>query len=186
MPEQTTALTTTEYAVLGLLSNGLERSGYDLRKEIDRNVGYFWAPTRSQIYAVLPRLVASGHLRGRHVAQRDRPDKQLYRITRTGLAAFRDWLSTDTVAEPARNPFLLKVFFGALASPEAMLEQIRARRAGAEQLKRELRQLDADASHDADDFFPSLTRRWGFEYADAVIRWARAAERDLARLSVPR
>jgi DNA-binding PadR family transcriptional regulator len=173
-------LTTTEYAVLGLLSHGRERSGYDLRKEIDRNVGYFWAPTRSQIYAVLPRLVATGHLRVRRVAQRDRPDKQLYRITRAGLAAFRDWLESGPVAEPARNPFLLKVFFGSLASPEAMLEQIRVRREEAEQLKRELEQLDADAADDRDDFFPSLTRRYGFEYAEAVIRWARAAERELA------
>jgi DNA-binding PadR family transcriptional regulator len=180
MPERTIELTTTEYAVLGLLSNGRARSGYDLRKDVDRNVGYFWAPTRSQIYAVLPRLVASGHLRVRHVAQRDRPDKQLYRITKRGLAALRDWLETGPVPQPARNPFLLKVFFGGLASREAMLEQIRGRRREAEQLKRELLRLDADAAHDADDLFPSLTRRYGFEYADGVIRWARAAERELA------
>jgi PadR family transcriptional regulator AphA len=180
MPERTIELTTTEYAVLGLLSRGGERSGYDLRKEVDRNVGYFWAPTRSQIYAVLPRLAESGHLRVRRVAQRDRPDKQLYRITKRGLAALRDWLDAGAVPEAARNPFLLKVFFGGLASREAMIEQIRGRRRDAEQLKRELVRLDADAADDRDDLFPSLTRRYGFEYADAVIRWARAAERELA------
>jgi DNA-binding PadR family transcriptional regulator len=180
MPERTDALTTTEYAVLGLLTGGRELSGYDLRRAVDRSVGYFWGPTRSHIYAVLPRLVAGGYARTRRVVQRQRPDKQLYRITRRGEDALRAWLEHGTAPEPARNPFLLKVFFGALADPEALLEQIRARRAEAERLKAELEQLGGRAAHGEHDRFPALTRRYGFEYADAVIRWARAAERELA------
>ena len=53
---KTSELTTTEAAVLGLLSHG-PRSGYDLRKAVELSVGYFWGPAKSQIYAVLPRLV---------------------------------------------------------------------------------------------------------------------------------
>ena len=182
MPE----LTITEYAVLGLLSHGEERSGYDLRKEIDRNVGYFWAPTRSQIYAVLPRLVDGRYVRDRHVPQRGRPAKQLYRITRQGSEALREWLESGPVPQPPRNPFLLKVFFGGLASRESMLEQIRERRREAEELKRDLHRLDAESRHDEADRFPRLTRQYGLEYADAVIRWARAAERELARTKARR
>jgi len=184
MPERTTELTTTEYAVLGLLSHGRERSGYDLRKAVERSVGYFWAPARSHIYAVLPRLVDGGFLRGRRVAQRQRPDKQLYRITARGREALREWLEAGVMPEPPRNPFLLKVFFGSLASPDAMLDQIRERRAEAERLRAELLVLDAEAGDD--EVFPALTRRYGLEYADAIIRWARSAEREVAALKAAR
>src|SRR6187200_2014064 len=78
-------LTATEAAVLGLLADG-EQSGYDLRRCAERSVGYFWAPARSQIYAVLPRLVEAGLARRRHVRQDTRPDKRLYRITAAGRA----------------------------------------------------------------------------------------------------
>ena len=48
--------TLSESAVLGLLADG-ERSGYDLLKAIERSVGFFWTPAKSQLYALLPKLV---------------------------------------------------------------------------------------------------------------------------------
>ena len=33
------------------------------------------------------------------------------------------------------------------------------------------------------DVYPALTRSYGLEYARAIIRWANAAERELAALS---
>ena len=39
-----------------------------------------WTPSRSQIYKVLPRLVANGLARVREVEQRGRPDKALYEV----------------------------------------------------------------------------------------------------------
>ena len=80
MPTKTKqlALTTTEVAVLGLLTR-CPMSGYDLKKEIEGSVGYFWGPAKSQIYAVLPRLVEAGFATSRRIAQSQRPDKQVYR-----------------------------------------------------------------------------------------------------------
>ena len=57
---KTAELTTTEAAVLGLLSHS-PKSGYDLKKAVQSSVGYFWAPAKSQIYALLPKLVESGY-----------------------------------------------------------------------------------------------------------------------------
>ncbi len=42
--------------MLGLLAEG-DRSGYDLLKRAERSVAHMWAPAKSQLYAVLPRLV---------------------------------------------------------------------------------------------------------------------------------
>jgi PadR family transcriptional regulator, regulatory protein AphA len=183
MPTRTTTtLTATEAAILGLLGRG-PRSGYDLKKAVEGSVGYFWSPAKSQIYAVLPRLVDAGLASVRRVRQEQRPDKQVYRITARGREALRAWLDTPLGApEPDRNPLLLKLFFGAEADPHALLEHVRARREEAEQLKAELVAIDR-APRKGDDFFPRLTRRYGHRYADAIIRWARETERDLqARL----
>ena len=170
-------LTTTEAAVLGLLSHG-PSSGYELKKAVESSVGYFWGPAKSQIYAVLPQLVESGLASVRKVEQAQRPDKNVYRLTAAGRDALKAWIEeTPAPPDPDRNPLLLKVFFGDLASPEVLAEHIRARRLEAERLRETLEGFEGEA--DADDLHGALTRRWGFEYANAVIRWAKHAEREL-------
>lgn len=177
-PDRTIELTPTEYAVLGLLTRG-EKSGYDLQKFAARSVGYFWTPAKSRIYATLPRLVEAGLVRRRDVAQSGRPDKQLYRLTRRGEEALRRWVEKGELEpETSRNTLLVKVFFGDVATPEAIVQQIRQRRAEAEQLKAELEEIERRGSH---DLYPRLTRLYGLEYAKAIIRWAKAAERELLR-----
>ena len=175
-------LTATEAALLGLLTEG-ERSGYDLRKRIERSVAYFWAPAKSQIYAVLPRLEEAGFATRREIAQSDRPDKHLYRITPAGRRALKAWIERGP-AEPApdKNPMLLKLFFGAAADPDRLIEQVRERRETGEQLKRELEEIEATKPRpgEEEDFYPSLTRLWGHVYADALIAWAEEVERRIA------
>jgi DNA-binding PadR family transcriptional regulator len=180
-PKQTTKVSATEAAVLGLLEPG-ERSGYDLQQLARGSVGYFWAPARSQIYAVLPRLVEAGLAEPLDLVQGRGPAKRLYRITPAGRAALESWLENGPIGpEPDRNLLLLKVFFGDLMRPERLREQIRERRLEAEQLKSELAAIkDEAAARGSTDVFAALTRRYGNEWADAVIRWAEHAERSLA------
>ena len=176
-------LTTTEAAVLGLLSHG-PRSGYDLRKAVESSVGLFWAPAKSQIYAVLPRLVEAGFTTARKVAQDQRPDKSVYRLTRAGRAALKAWLEeTPLPPDPARNLLLTKVFFGGIVSPDVLAGHIRQRRLEAEHLRDVLEEIEARA--DPDDLHGALTRGWGLEYTRAFTRWAKQAERQLAAWSEP-
>ena len=111
------ALSTTEFAILGLLSGG-ECSGYDLKKSAEAGIGYVWTAAKSQVYAVLPRLVAGGYATAKHVRQERFPDKQVYRITRRGEEAFGVWLEEPVDYFSSRSPFLLKVFFGEKMSRE--------------------------------------------------------------------
>ena len=67
-PIRTIELTTTEAVALGVLAEG-ERSGYDLLKRVESSVGHIWSPAKSQLYAVLPRLVEAGLARRRMVRQ---------------------------------------------------------------------------------------------------------------------
>ena len=175
---KTAELTTTEAAVLGLLSHG-PRSGYDLKKAVQSSVGYFWAPAKSQIYAVLPRLVESGYASVKKVAQEQRPDKSVYRLTRAGRAALKEWIEeTPMPPDPGRNPLLIKLFFGDVVEPEVLVGHIQQRRQEAEELRSILEEIEArdDPSH----LHSALTRGWGLEYTKAFIRWAKQAERALA------
>jgi hypothetical protein len=95
-----------------------EASGYDLARLAASSVAHIWTPSQSQIYKTLPRLAARRLTRTREVEQRGRPDKAVYRITRTGSAALRRWLD-EVEDEPTsgRVVFPLKLFFCDFASP---------------------------------------------------------------------
>src|SRR5262252_689724 len=101
-------VTATEVAVLGLLADG-ERSGYDLLRAAERSVGFFWTPAKTQLYAVLRKLVENGFATARHVRQSDRPDKTLYRVTDAGLDRLRTGLEEVTTTVN-KNPLELRIF----------------------------------------------------------------------------
>lgn len=139
-------ISTTEGAVLGLLASAGERSGYELAKRAERSVAYLWTPSRSQIYKVLPRLVASGFARMREVEQHRRPDKALYDLTPAGLEALRAWLE-EVDEEPVGGQvvFALKVFLCDFASPATALAQLAAYRRFLERRLEAYEQLEAEA-----------------------------------------
>jgi len=176
-------LTATEAAVLGLLRND-EMSGYDLRKLVDRTVGYYWTPAKTQIYTALPRLVDRGLATRRRVAQTERPDKHLYAVTAEGHAAVDEWIREAPLdAGLGRNVLLLKLALAGDEHAATLAEQVRERRAEAEQLRAELIELDA-AGGSGEPPFEHLTRRYGFFYVDALLQWTGEVLRSLDRASV--
>jgi DNA-binding PadR family transcriptional regulator len=180
--ERTTALSSTEAAILGLLTFG-EKSGYDLHRLVERSVGFFWRPARSQIYAVLPRLVDRGFARRRDIVQDLRPDKQLYRITPSGRVALREWLARPYDWGAPQDPFQLRLFFSGAGAPEdavALIEGARDRaRAHVERLNTiERESLSPPPDY---DFFPHLSLKLGRKRTLAFIEWADEALREIRR-----
>jgi PadR family transcriptional regulator AphA len=177
-------LSTTEVTVLGLLAFG-QRSGYDLLRLAERSVAYIWTPSRSQIYKVLPRLVAAGLASAREVEQRGRPDKALYTITPQGRQTLRAWLG-EIEQEPP-NPsaiFALKLFFCDFVAPEVALAQLNAYRAfltrrlaGYEQMHKE----PAGETH----LFPQLVLTRAIARIRATLDWADGAEAEIAKRPRP-
>jgi DNA-binding PadR family transcriptional regulator len=175
---QSTGLSTTEFAVLGLLSFG-ERSGYELKKAAEAGVGYVWTAAKSHVYGVLPRLVEGGYATTRRVTQERRPDKQVYRITRKGQRAFHEWLEAPIEERGSRSPFLLKVFFGGLMSKEALASHIERKRAEVVQELAEYREIEGRIRDDPGSYHGYVTLRWGLAQARAWIRWADQILREL-------
>jgi PadR family transcriptional regulator, regulatory protein AphA len=170
-----TAPTRTELAVLGLLAWQGESTGYELHKVAGRSVAFIWAPARSQLYAVLKRLDAAGLVAGHRVAQADRPDKRLFRITDAGWKALRAWLDEVEPIEPEdRDGILLKHFFGAFGDPETGRRQLldyrgraAARLATYEDIERE---FAGDREESAARRLQTL--RFGMALMRASLDWA--------------
>lgn len=169
---KTVGLSTTELSILGLLTYG-EHSGYDLKKRAEAGVGHVWIAAKSHIYAVLPRLVDGGYATTRRVEQSRRPDKQVYRITKRGEEAFRAWLEEPVEErQGARNPFLLKIFFGRQMSREALVAHLERKRDKAAQDLAGYREIEERIRNEPASYFPYATLRWGIAQAEAWIRWA--------------
>jgi PadR family transcriptional regulator AphA len=175
---QTTGLSTTEFAILGLLCGG-ERSGYELKKNVEAGIGYVWTAAKSHVYGVLPRLVDGGFASTRRVTQKNRPAKQVYRITRKGELAFRAWLEEPVEERGGRSPFLLKIFFGGLMSAETLIGHIERKREEVVRELEEYREIEQRIATDERSYYGYVTLRWGLAQALAWIRWADQIIREL-------
>ncbi len=158
--------------MLGLLAEG-DRSGYDLLKRAERSVAHMWAPAKSQLYAVLPRLVEAGLAGRRTVRQTGRPDKQVYRLTRAGRAAVREWL--EAAPPKSWDELLLKVFFAELCSREALLRQLDDY---AEVQRGFLADYEAITPATR---YGALTLEYGLELMPVRLKWLEKTRRELSR-----
>jgi DNA-binding PadR family transcriptional regulator len=173
-------VTATEVAVLGLLTDG-ERSGYDLLRTAEQSVGFFWTPAKTQLYAVLRKLVENGFATARLVRQSERPDKTLYRITAAGEERLRAGLE-QVRSTVNKNPLELRIFFGRHRPLDAVVADLEAVRDRAREHLERLEQIERTFDHD-EHLFPYLTLLRGKANANADATWAAQA---LALLEGPR
>jgi PadR family transcriptional regulator AphA len=164
----------TSLVVLGLVA--LEPgSGYDLARLADRSVGYLWAPSRSQIYKVLPRLVAHHLATAKRIRQRDRPDKAVYAITPTGRRVLLSWLShVDDEPVGDTNVFALKLFFCDLVPASAAQAQLDGYRRFLQSRLSRFRAMSHTLS-EGENLFPQLVLRRAIVRIEATLGWVAEA-----------
>jgi DNA-binding PadR family transcriptional regulator len=168
-PPATRALTTSEAAVLALLALGGEGSGYELTKRVGRAIAHVWAPARSQLYALLPRLVADGHVDVRTVRQRTRPDKQVYTLTGEGRTALDAWLADESGGEAE---FHLRLFVGSLVPRETLVGHVERFRAATAERLEEYRRIEPTNTREGADRFHWFELHRAIERAEGDVAWA--------------
>jgi DNA-binding PadR family transcriptional regulator len=177
---RTGALTTTEFAVLTVLTvetQGRALSGYDLLKIVERSVGYVWKPTKSHIYAVLPRLVERGLATRRSAPGERGPERQLYRVTKQGERLAKAWLEEPVPGD--QDLFFLKVFYGGLMELEALLAHYRQHRDDRQAVVDELRALEPTNTRTGHDYHHYFLLRLGIERAEQDVCWAEGVLKEL-------
>ena len=125
-------LTTTSYAILGLLAVR-PWSTYELTRHMDRTLGRIWPRAQSKLYEEPKKLVEHGHALAA-TEQVGRRTRTVYSITPAGRAALASWLTTPGAGPVLEFEQLLKVWFSehgtkqdALASIAAAAEWARER-----------------------------------------------------------
>jgi PadR family transcriptional regulator, regulatory protein AphA len=153
--------------VLGLLS-GKPRSGYDIKRVVDRSTRFFWAASYGQIYPELRRLEADGLIDGEDAPTGERR-RRVYRLTPAGRRALEDWLLGPTVTIELRDESLLRLFFADALPKEQALLLLEGRRRGHEQYLETLRAIDALPGEDPP--FVDLVLRWGIAFNEWGAEW---------------
>lgn len=177
----------SRFALLGLLSLGGKRSGYDLKKATASSTAYFWRESYGNIYPRLRELLGESLIRlhAPETASTGRR-KQLYSITAKGKQALAAWLSEPVVPRHEDSELLLKLFFGSRMSTEVAAELVRTSRTHHEQL---LRQFDIFTQSIVDGplrkeekTYLQMTVEYGRVVSQAVVGWADKTEALLGAL----
>jgi len=162
--------TTTEAAVLALLALNGEQSGYDLLKHVERSIGHVWAPAKSQLYALLPRLVRDGLASSRSVVQSGRPDKELYALSAQGRATLDEWLTT--VVPNDEKGFQLKLFVGGLTTHEVLRRHVEQFLEDARGRLAELEAVERGNTREGNDWYHAFLLDLGLARARQSVEWA--------------
>ncbi len=145
-----------EFPILGVLAQS-PCHGYDLCRDLTRQLGGIWTIRTSHIYSLLSALEKDGLVSHVSVGQEARPAKKVYRITQEGLETFQDWVRSPV--KPVRHmrlEFLAKLHFAALESPSVAADLVAEQLAhclGREKaLKKKLRLCKTPTERAALDF----------------------------------
>ncbi len=135
------------HAVLALLADG-PSYGYELKGRFEESVGPQWGDLNiGHLYQVLDRLERDRLVTKRVVAQTERPDRVVYRLTRAGKTEVERWLETPFVRHAYRDDLFLKLFAASRLGREAfesVLDVQRQAYVGELSALRELRRQHRD------------------------------------------
>lgn len=154
-----------------------EGTGYEIAKQFDGTLGYFWQATHQQIYKELSKLADEGLVAFKEIAQPDKPTKKLYRVTPAGRAALLKWMRQPTEPGIVKEPLLIKLFAGHLLKPGEMAAEM------ARERERHRAQLERYVSIEKNYFahpksmskvhqFAYYTLRNGIHYERGWLKWA--------------
>lgn len=85
-------------------------SGYDLAKNFDASIGFFWRASHQQIYRELGKLREKGYVKSQEISQNGKPNRIVHTITPGGRTALRQW-STKPARMPSVKDDLLVKFY---------------------------------------------------------------------------
>jgi DNA-binding PadR family transcriptional regulator len=179
----TRRLTTTSYAILGLLEVK-PWATYEMAKQLQRSLHFFWPRAESNLYAEPKRLVEAGLAEARGEWNGDRR-RTVYSITDEGRKAFREWLATPPAPQRVESEAYLRILFGNSGTKTDLIAA--------------LDRLEADAASQVDHFatlggeyargegpFPerihvnALIASLGIAQGRALADWARWAKAEVS------
>ena len=166
-----------DMVVLGLLSHE-DMTGYDIKKQIDGAISFFWKGSFGNIYPTLKELEMQGLIKRSETktgeAGESGREKIAYGITEVGREALKEWLSDEKASNELRYETLLKLFFGGNTDKAVTLKNIETFeekvRADLKLLKFYRDNLEKVLDNE-DHVYYYLTVSFGVETYEAYLKW---------------
>lgn len=178
-------LTPTSYVLLGLL--GVRSwTAYELAKQMERAVHYFWPRAERKLYDEVKNLVAHGLASAKKDRVGRRP-RTVYAITPKGKGALREWLARESLPHALEFEAIAKIFFAEQGTKQELLANVRSVQDEANQYLDHLSHLARETVATRGGPFPDrahvnvLTFTFGWAFADALLRWSYWAETEIEK-----
>lgn len=169
-------LSPTSYVVLGMIGLRGPSTSYDLKRAINRSIGYFWVFPHAGLYSEPHRLEKLGLLAASREEHGRR--RRTFSLTSEGLRELREWLAAPTNEHfQLRDVAELKLFFSELGEQDNVRRLAREQVAQHEQrieiyedMRRRYSDVEAVASR-------MVTLGLGLEMEHAALRfWTALAQ----------
>lgn len=103
-------------------------SGYELARDFEASMGFFWNASHQQIYQELHKLAEKSWLNKREVHQSGKPNKIVYGLTRSGREALAEWVYAPTKMQNAKDELVIKLYNLSADNAAHLAAEIAARR----------------------------------------------------------
>ena len=157
-------------------------TGYELGRQFERSIGYFWSATHQQIYRTLRTMEDDGWVHVTPVTQQGRPDKKVYTVSDAGRGELARWIAEPLrgrggpVADNRIRDMAVKIRGAAYGDIGALREQIAALRAERAELLDtyrgfEKRQFPDPAGLTGSAMHQYLVLRGGIRAEEGTVDW---------------
>lgn len=145
-----------------------ELHGYELKNGFEELAGGRWPLNFGQVYQTLSRLERDGLIESYEVAQSEKPDKKVYRVTEEGKQHLREWLKAEDNWNLFFDELALKMLVFDLIDKQEALEILRSYRSF---ILRVIKSLTEMRDQEPADSTQALLLERNIYRAEVDLRW---------------
>ncbi|HEV2170975.1 MAG TPA: PadR family transcriptional regulator [Candidatus Binatus sp.] len=166
-----------DLALLGLIAEAPEVSGYDIVKIFDLSMEHYWHAHPTQIYPTLERMEKLGIIKSRKVAQSNRPSKWVYTINPSGERLLIEWLESGFEGINLKHPPLLRCRFLGNLGPDGAIAALNEEAEAWARHLRVYRKIEQDyfaggrSYRNVNAMFSWFTLKRGIDWMKENIAW---------------
>jgi PadR family transcriptional regulator, regulatory protein AphA len=164
-------------------------TGYEIVKEFETVVGYFWSASHQQVYRDLGKLAEEGLVRFTLVPQEEKPDRKVYELTQEGEEALREWIESPIQPRNLHDELLVRLLAGELVGSVALRTLLESQRELRQEKLEKYRRIEEDHFSDAElEALPPVHQlacmmlRLGIRGEEAWLEWAEELDGVLERM----
>lgn len=171
-----------DMVILGLLSHE-PLTGYDIKKQIDGAIRFFWKGSFGNIYPALSAMEKAGYVTKQEAGRGGRSRIE-YHITVEGTQYLKTWLESRGAVNEMKYETIMKLYFGGVAGKTNSIQVIKD---FEDNIKEDLALLKIYESNllkvidDADHVYFYLTVLFGIETYEGYLRWCQKAYKVLQK-----